>query len=153
MASMEQLRESRVGWTIEPLGAALINTSSQLAPRADQQSITVLVVEDEVLVRFDTADMLREAGYLVLEAANADEARSLLKTFPEIALIFSDIQMPGSMDGAAFARFVRENYPEIQVILTSGAVAPPDEADAAIPFFAKPYRPNDVVKRIDELLH
>ena len=131
----------------------MVASARHLAPVAAPQSITVLVVEDEVLVRFDTADMLREAGYVVLEAANADEAKSLLKTFPEVALVFSDIQMPGSMDGAAFARFVRENYPEIQVILTSGAVAPPDEADAAIPFFAKPYRPNDVVKRIDELLH
>lgn len=113
--------------------------------------MTVLVVEDEVLVRFDTADMLREAGYVVLEAANADEARSLLRTFPEIALVFSDIQMPGSMDGAEFARFVRANYPDIRMILTSGAVAPPEAIDA--PFFAKPYQPDDVVKRIDELLH
>ena len=131
----------------------MVGSARHLAPLAAQQSITVLVVEDEVLVRFDTADMLREAGYLVLEAANADEAKSLLKTFPEIALVFSDIQMPGSMDGAEFAHFVRENYPEIQVMLTSGTVKLPEEVDAATPFFAKPYKPTDVVKRIDELLH
>jgi CheY-like chemotaxis protein len=129
-----------------------VSSARYLAPVAAHQNITVLVVEDEVLVRFDTADMLREAGYIVLEAANADEAKSLLKTFPEIALVFSDIQMPGSMDGAGFARFVRENYPEIQVMLTSGAVAPPDATEIATPFFAKPYQPNDVVKRIGELL-
>jgi CheY-like chemotaxis protein len=131
----------------------LVSSARHLAPVAAHQGITVLVVEDEVLVRFDTADMLREAGYLVLEAANADEAKSLLKTFPDVALVFSDIQMPGSMDGAEFARFVRANYPEIRVILTSGAVMPPEEVDAETSFFAKPYQPDDVVKRIDELLH
>jgi CheY-like chemotaxis protein len=128
----------------------LISSARNLAPDEQPARVTVLVVEDEVIVRFDTADMLREAGYMVLEASNADEATSLLKTFPEIALIFSDVQMPGSMDGAEFARFVRTNYPDVRMILTSGAVVPPD---SAIPFFAKPYQPTDVVKRIGELLH
>jgi CheY-like chemotaxis protein len=123
-----------------------------LASLAVPDTVTVLVVEDEVLVRLDTADMLREAGYLVLEAANADEAKSLLKTFPEIALVFSDIQMPGSMDGEEFASFVRANHPDVHIMLTSGAVGR-TEADPAIPFFPKPYQPTDVVKRIGEILH
>jgi CheY-like chemotaxis protein len=130
----------------------LIHSSPNPAAAAEQRSITILLVEDEVLVRFDTGERLREAGYAVLEAANAEEARSLLKTFPEIALVFSDIQMPGSMNGAEFARYVRADYPEIPVILTSGTSVPPGEADAAVAFFAKPYRPSDLVKRIGELL-
>jgi CheY-like chemotaxis protein len=120
--------------------------------RPDARRLTVLVVEDEVLVRLCTAESLRCAGYTVLEAASADEAKALLASFADVALIFSDIQIRGTMDGAELARFVRKTYPELEIILTSGAVARPAEAGIDIAFVPKPYAPDDVVKRIDALL-
>ena len=119
---------------------------------AEPKSVTVLVVEDEVLVRLCTADTLRSAGYTVLEAASADEAKALLATFADIAVIFSDIQMPGTMDGTELARFVRATYPALGIILTSGAVARPAGAEEAVAFVAKPYVPEDIVQRIGGLL-
>jgi len=119
---------------------------------AEPKSITLLVVEDEVLVRLCTADTLRSAGYTVLEAASADEAKALLANFADIALIFSDIQMPGTMDGADLARFVRKTYPALEIMLTSGAVARPVGTEEAVAFVAKPYAPEDIVKRIGDLV-
>ncbi len=72
---------------------------------------TLLIVEDEALVRIDLADLLGDMGYEVIEAAGADQAIALLETHPEIVAVITDIQMPGSMDGLALARAVRERWP------------------------------------------
>jgi two-component system, response regulator PdtaR len=71
----------------------------------------VLVVEDEVFIRFDVADMLREDGFEVIEASNAQEALEALQSGCQIDLVFSDIQMPGAMNGMGLAGHVLENYP------------------------------------------
>jgi DNA-binding NtrC family response regulator len=115
-----------------------MNAEPSGTPAADLHPATVLVVEDEVLVRMVVADALREAGYHVLEAANAEEAMALLASFSEIALVLTDIQMPGTMDGVGLARFIRSTHPALTVIVTSGA-APRPNGDAAIHFVAKPY--------------
>lgn len=115
------------------------------------RSRTVLLVEDEVLVRLAAADTLRSAGYTVLEAASAEEAKELLATFADIAVIFSDIQIQGHVDGEELARFVRETYPALGILLTSGTADRPAGGEA-IAFVAKPYALEDVVKRIEALL-
>jgi two-component system, response regulator PdtaR len=90
------------------------------SPRDDQKtSLTVLVVEDEVLVRMVIADQLRGAGYKVIEAANAHEAAHVLRSTP-VELVISDIRMPGSMDGVGLARLIRAEYPSTKIVLTSG---------------------------------
>jgi len=99
----------------------------------------VLLVEDEVLIRAMLAEALRGAGLCVVEAANADEAWDYLQAGGQAALLFSDIQMPGSMNGVELARRVKERFPGIKLLLTSGNPGPKNITELA-PFLAKPYR-------------
>ena len=115
----------------------------------------MLVVEDEVLIRLVIADYLRECGYRVHEAVNAEEAILILQA-PEVSIdiVFSDVEMPGEMDGFGLARWVRSNMPETQVLLTSGAERSADIAGTlceAGPLLGKPYPTQDVVDRIRQL--
>jgi len=96
----------------------------------------VLLVEDDVLLRFLLAEKLREAGLGVIEAANADEAFSYIQTAAQIDLLFTDVQMPGSMNGAELARRIRSSYPSVRIILTSGNTGLADYRGAFLP---KPY--------------
>jgi CheY-like chemotaxis protein len=80
----------------------------------------VLVVEDEALVRMDAVDMMEEFGFDVLEASNSDEAIRLLEGRLDISVIFTDINMPGSMNGLKLAQAVRGRWPPIKIIVTSG---------------------------------
>ena len=80
---------------------------------------TVMVVEDEVLVRIDVSEYLRSQGFRVVEAANADEAKQILSSGERVEVLFSDVNMPGSMDGLALAYWVREHQPWTEIILTS----------------------------------
>lgn len=116
---------------------------------------TVLVVEDEVLTRLVIADYLRECGYRVHEAVSADEAIAILQS-PEVSVdvVFSDVEMPGSMDGFGLARWIRANKPGMQVILTSGAERSADIAGTlceAGPLLKKPYPSHDILDRIKQL--
>jgi CheY-like chemotaxis protein len=78
----------------------------------------VLIVEDELLIRMDAIEMIECAGFDTLEAANADEAIAILSARPDIHVVFTDIQMPGSMDGVKLAHFVRDRWPPIKIIAT-----------------------------------
>jgi CheY-like chemotaxis protein len=80
----------------------------------------VLIVEDEFLLRMDAVDMIAEAGFEVLEAGNADQAIDILESRRDITVVFTDIQMPGSMDGLKLARAVRGRWPPIKIVATSG---------------------------------
>src|SRR5271154_3635956 len=80
----------------------------------------VLVVEDEFLIRINAAEMIEEAGFEVVEASTADEAVAILEARLDIAVVFTDIQMPGTMDGLKLARAVRGRWPPIKIIATSG---------------------------------
>jgi CheY-like chemotaxis protein len=114
---------------------------------------TVLVVEDEALIRFAIADELRAAGYTVAEARDADEAIDLLETHPEIRLVFTDIDMPGSMDGIRLSAVVADRWPPVRIVVTSGKGAP---AAGVLPggsrFLAKPYTPHGVLDVVRAML-
>ena len=81
----------------------------------------ILIVEDEFLLRLDSAETIEHAGFEVIQAANADEAIAILRTRPDIHVVFTDIQMPGSMDGLKLARFVRDRWPPIRSSRPPGA--------------------------------
>ena len=86
--------------------------------------IASLVVEDDALVRFDLAQTLEAEGYKTFEAAGAAEAITILKANPEISVVFTDIQMPGTMDGLALSRYVRERWPPTIIVVSSGRCSP-----------------------------
>ncbi|WP_375411622.1 sensor histidine kinase [uncultured Bradyrhizobium sp.] len=103
------------------------------------QPATVLVVEDEMVLRMQAVDLVEDAGFNAVEAVNADEALSLLESRSDISLLFSDIQMPGTMDGLKLAQAVRLRWPSIKIILVSGQVKPTeDDKPADSRFFEKP---------------
>jgi CheY-like chemotaxis protein len=116
---------------------------------------TVLVVEDEVLVRLAVAEYLRDCGYKVIEAADADEAVMVLEApHVQVDVLFSDVDMPGSMDGFALAQWTRANRPGLEIILT-GTV--PRAVHAAADLceegpMPKPYDPQSVHDRIKRLI-
>jgi CheY-like chemotaxis protein len=111
---------------------------------------TVLIVEDEFIVRLTIAEYLRDEGYEVIEAGTADEALDVFKSGIAIDLLFTDVRMPGTMDGCELARRVRSEWPETPVILTSGyseslLSARSQSEDFVVP---KPYRPQAVLTTI-----
>lgn len=119
------------------------------------QAETILIVEDQVLIRMEVADYLRECGYLVLEAADANEAIVIMQTDRRIDLVFSDVQMPGPMDGFGLSQWVRTNRPVIKVILTSGVARSAELASDQCehgPIEAKPYHPQRLAERIKTAL-
>jgi CheY-like chemotaxis protein len=84
------------------------------------QAPVVLIVEDEFLLRMSAVEMIEEAGFEIVEAGNADEAITILESRSDIRVVFTDIQMPGSMDGLKLAAAVRHRWPPIKIIATSG---------------------------------
>jgi CheY-like chemotaxis protein len=113
----------------------------------------ILVVEDELLIRMMLADELREAGYNVTEAFNADEALVILRSPAPVDMILSDVRMPGSMDGIGLLRVVRSAYPKIPVIITSAHLQPAlATVDGATRFISKPYKLELIVKAVQEEL-
>lgn len=122
---------------------------------SDDTRDTILVVEDEILIRLVIADYLRGCGYRVFEASNADEAITLLQR-PDlrIDLVFSDVEMPGEMDGFALAQWIRAHHPQTDVVLAGSPNKAAAEAgalceDGPLP---KPYHPQMVLDRIRRLL-
>jgi len=119
---------------------------SETAPRAT----VVLVVEDEVLVRFALADYLREQGFKVYEARSADEAIELLSFYKgQIDVVFSDVKMPGHLDGIALAGWIKKNRPGLPVILTSGELRLGWDATQQGQFLGKPYDLKHVLALIE----
>jgi CheY-like chemotaxis protein len=109
-------------------------------PHRSSFSRVVLVVDDEALIRMNAVDMLQDAGFEVLEAVDAADALAVLADHPEIGVLFTDVNMPGRMDGLDLARRVHELRPDVHLIVTSGKVTPgaddiPEEGD----FIGKPY--------------
>ena len=110
---------------------------------------TVLVVEDEGLVRMDAAESLREAGFAVLEATDAAEAMEIVLSDEDIDVLFTDINMPGAMDGLELARRVHDCRPGVRLVLTSGAIKPTrDQIPHDGAFIAKPYSPEAVMRAV-----
>jgi len=112
----------------------------------------VLVVEDEFLLRMDSVEILEDEGFEVIPAANADEAIAILSARSDIHLVFTDIQMPGSMDGLKLARFVRNRWPPIKIVATSGHVpAGADDLPTGSVFLPKPYSGAELVSTLRDL--
>jgi CheY-like chemotaxis protein len=109
----------------------------------------VLVVEDEIFLRYVTADYLEDHGFSVLQAANADEAVGLLRRNRDVGAVFSDIQMPGSMNGLGLAHWITETLPGVKVLLTSGQILPAAAREWTL--LAKPYDMAEVERRLREM--
>jgi CheY-like chemotaxis protein len=119
---------------------------------AEPRRPVVLVVEDDYLLRLDAADMIKAADFEVIEAANADEAIAILESRNDIAVIFTDVQMPGSMDGLRLARAVRGRWPPIKIITTSGQrIIEELDLPEGGRFLPKPYNPTQVSGVLREL--
>ena len=107
----------------------------------------VLVVEDEALVRLTICEGLASEGYEVLSAATADEAIEILESRNDISTVFTDVEMPGSMDGLKLAAAVRDRWPPINIVVTSGKSRPGDtQMPRNTRFIGKPYQTADVVR-------
>ena len=105
----------------------------------DHPPAVVLVVEDEMLLRMRAVDMVEDAGYTSVEAVDADEAVAILESRSDIALVLTDIQMPGRLDGLRLAHAVHARWPPIKIILVSGQLTPaPVDLPTDSRFFAKP---------------
>jgi CheY-like chemotaxis protein len=113
----------------------------------------VLIVEDEFLLRMNAVDMIEAAGFEAIEAANADQAIQILESRLDITVVFTDIQMPGSMDGLKLAQAVRGRWPPIKIVATSGhvSVTETDLPDGGR-FLPKPYSPGEITGVLHELI-
>jgi CheY-like chemotaxis protein len=113
----------------------------------------VLVVEDDMLLRMRAVDMVEDAGYISVEAVDADQAVTILESRSDIALLFTDIQMPGSMDGLGLAHSVHARWPPIKIILVSGQLK---LASIDIPansrFFGKPLEAKVMIAQIQSMI-
>ncbi|MFH6782171.1 response regulator [Methylobacterium sp. MA0201] len=105
----------------------------------------VLVVEDEPFLRMDAVDIVESAGFAAIEAPHADAAIEILIARQDIAVVLTDIEMPGSMNGIGLAHAVRDGWPTIRVVVLSGRLHPkPQDLPAGVRFIAKPFRPAQI---------
>ncbi len=119
-----------------------------------QRSVVVLLAEDDALVRMMAADVLREeGGFKVVEVVNADEALTVLEAPADVRALVTDVEMPGSLDGFTLARVVKQAWPHIGIVVTSGRMAPgPKALPSGALFIPKPYRPADLVAAVRTVL-
>jgi two-component system, response regulator PdtaR len=116
-------------------------------------SAAVLIVEDEPLIRMGAVYLIEDAGFKVYEAGSADAAIALLELHKEIRLIFTDVDMPGSMDGLKLAHYVRGRWPPVKIIVTSGHIKVTEESlPAGAIFLPKPYDPTEIAHKVRELI-
>jgi two-component system, response regulator PdtaR len=119
---------------------------------SDKVKDLVLVVEDEALIRMSSADVIRDLGFEVIEAVDADQAVCLLESIPGITVVFTDIQMPGSMDGLLLAAVVRDRWPPIALLVTSGKMRPASsDMPTGARFISKPYSPLELKAQLHSL--
>lgn len=120
---------------------------------AREKKPTVLIVEDELFVRISVAASLADAGWQPLEAEDADEAEALIKRHPETRVLFTDINLPGPINGLELARRVGEAHPSIGLVLTSGAERLNDgELPENGAFLSKPYRESELLAVLEQKL-
>ena len=113
----------------------------------------VLVVEDEMMLRMRAVDMVEDAGYTPIEALDADEAVAILESRSDIALMCTDIQMPGSMDGLGLAHAVHARWPLIKIIVVSGQLNPPSaELPPRSRFFGKPLEAGQMIAQMRNMI-
>ena len=123
--------------------------------RTDEGAATrrsILVVDDEAMIRMNLADFFEDEGFEVFEAENADAAIAVMESNPSIRIVLTDVQMPGSMDGVKLAHHVRERFPPTLLVVASGAVkVTPADLPAHTMFVAKPFDPRFVLDEIERL--
>jgi CheY-like chemotaxis protein len=120
---------------------------------SEQRRSTILIVEDEILISAYLGDLLRDAGYDVVEASNADDAIAILESRSNIRLVITDINMPGSMDGLRLASAVRDRWPPIKIIVATGQGRPTDDRMPRDSLFVpQPYDPRTVIAAVQHLL-
>ncbi len=129
------------------------NVVSLTTAAVSEKPHTVLVVEDEVLIRLMIADRLRDHSIGVVEASSAAEAVTVLQSQIPVDLVFTDVRMNGQMSGIALAHLVRETRPDLKVVIASGDLTVDNTTDTADAFFRKPYDLDRVVRRIEELMN
>lgn len=113
----------------------------------------VLVVEDEMLLRMRAVEMVEDAGFTPVEAVDADEAVAILESRSDIALMLTDIQMPGSMDGLKLAHAVHERWPPIRIILVSGQLELTSlDIPAGSEFFGKPLESKQMIAEMQKMI-
>jgi two-component system, response regulator PdtaR len=116
------------------------------------KQIAVLVVEDLALIRMNAAAVIRDAGFKVYEARDADEAIRMLQEHLDIRILFTDLVMPGSLDGLKLAHYVRDRWPPVKIIIASGH---PKLGVLDMPwrgaFLTKPYRPEEITGKLREM--
>jgi CheY-like chemotaxis protein len=113
----------------------------------------VLVVEDDMMLRMRAVDMVEDAGYVPVEAVDADEAFAILQARSDIALLFTDIQMPGSMDGLQLAHAVHERWPLLKIILVSGQLELPGiQIPRDSRFFGKPLESGQMIAEMQNMI-
>jgi CheY-like chemotaxis protein len=139
-----------------PEGGARLLTMGTYEGRASERKDvmgkqTILVVEDEVMIRMLMSDVLRDEGYLVIEAANGDEGKDLLLSGHGIDLIVTDVRMPGQTDGVQLAALAKSLEPSRPVVVVSGHL-PPAAANSADEFIPKPYLPSTFLQVIVKLI-
>jgi len=113
----------------------------------------VLIVEDEMILRMFAVDMVEDAGYTPVEAVDADEAIALLESRSDIALMCTDVRMPGRMDGLGLARTVHERWPSIKIIVVSGQLSPSSvDLPPCSRFFGKPLQASQMIAQIQSMI-
>ena len=113
----------------------------------------VLVVEDSAIIRMGAVDLVRSAGYEALEARDADEAIRMLESRSDIDLVFTDVQMPGTMDGIKLSHYIRERWPPVKLIVASGkAILEESSLPDGSGFFEKPYVDSAIIDAMARLL-
>jgi CheY-like chemotaxis protein len=120
---------------------------------AKDQAITVLLVEDEGIIRMASSAMLEDAGYIVIEASDANEALQILRQHPQIDIVITDVQMPGTLDGLGLVEILGREYPHIEALITSGRTCVNDAQKAgAKKFLSKPYTAADMQNAVEAAL-
>lgn len=114
---------------------------------------TILIVEDEAIIRLVARDILEDAAFDVIEAASAQEAVEILDGREDVAAVFTDVHMPGDVDGLSLARMASQRWPNVRVAVTSGRARPEiSDLPTGTVFVPKPYRPEDLVEKLQALV-
>ncbi|WP_271022783.1 response regulator [Rhizobium sp. RCAM05973] len=113
----------------------------------------ILVVEDSAIIRMGAVDLVRSAGYEALEASDADEAIRILESRANIDLVFTDVQMPGTMDGIKLSHYIRNRWPPVKLIVASGrAILQESSLPEGSRFFSKPYSDHAIADAMARML-
>jgi CheY-like chemotaxis protein len=136
-------------------GVVVTTTRASVMMVLDQSVVpsVVLIVEDEMLLRMRAVDMVEDAGFTPVEAVDADEAVAILESRSDVALLFTDIQIPGIMDGLKLAHAVHERWPPIKIILVSGQLRPASiDIPADSRFFGKPLEAKEMIVEMQDMI-